>query len=95
VKVRFVYSSRLLRLISPKWVSAMTLYPYILFRRDKDSVAERTRLHELAHIEQIQRMGVLTFYVKYVWYWLRYGYKRSPLEEEARSTAERLDGTGT
>lgn len=40
--------------------------------------------HERVHVEQIQRMGILRFYLTYVWQWLRYGYQDMPLEKEAR-----------
>lgn len=40
--------------------------------------------HERVHAEQIRRMGVLRFYITYIWQWMRYGYHDMPLEKEAR-----------
>lgn len=41
--------------------------------------------HEQAHWQQAQRMGVLRWYVIYLWNNLRYGYRDNPLEIEARA----------
>lgn len=43
--------------------------------------------HELVHIAQIERMGALKFTAVYLWYLLRYGYDKHPLEIEARETS--------
>lgn len=40
--------------------------------------------HECKHAEQMERMGVLRFYVTYAWQVLRHGYRDAPLEIEAR-----------
>ena len=44
--------------------------------------------HELEHVYQIERMGVLRFYASYLWIILRTGYKNHPLEEEANDVEE-------
>ena len=44
---------------------------------------ETIRRHELVHIEQIERDGAVVFCVKYLWWLLRYGYRRNPYEIEA------------
>ena len=44
--------------------------------------------HEQCHWQQAQRMGVLRWYVTYIWQVLRYSYRNAPLEIEARE-AER------
>ena len=54
---------------------------YILPERWQD---EKLRRHEQAHWEQMKTLGVLKFYATYLWYTLRYGYKKSPLEVQAR-----------
>lgn len=41
-------------------------------------------LHELTHIEQYKRMGILPFLCRYTWYSIKYGYYNNPLEKEAR-----------
>ena len=40
--------------------------------------------HERWHLIQISRDGALTWTVKAFWYLLRYGYRNSPYEIEAR-----------
>ncbi|HMO31576.1 MAG TPA: DUF4157 domain-containing protein [Lacibacter sp.] len=44
--------------------------------------------HELVHVEQYKRLGLLRFLLIYLWYSLRYGYYNNPLEEEARAKEE-------
>ena len=46
---------------------------------------ERWVKHEMAHIEQYKRYGLIRFLVLYLWYSARYGYYNNPLEVEARS----------
>ncbi len=45
--------------------------------------------HELAHQEQMRRLGLLRFYATYMRQWKQYGYGRMPLEEEARRAQSR------
>lgn len=53
---------------------------YILAENETDKVL---RHHELIHIEQMARDGQALFWLKLVWYLIRYGYKNSPYEVEA------------
>lgn len=39
--------------------------------------------HELVHFEQMQRDGAVLWTLKWVWWTLRYGYRRNPYEREA------------
>lgn len=50
-----------------------------LFLQNPDWVA-----HELKHVEQYRRLGLLRFFALYAWYTARYGYYQNPLEKEAR-----------
>jgi hypothetical protein len=43
--------------------------------------------HELAHARQIKEEGVIKFYLKYLYYTLRYGYKNNPYEIDARRSS--------
>lgn len=54
---------------------------YLLPERMDDQTLIR---HERKHAEQIERLGVLRFYVTYAWQVLRHGYRNAPLEIEAR-----------
>lgn len=53
---------------------------YILEGHEHDPVL---RHHELIHIEQMARDGQALFWIKLVWYLIRYGYEKSPYEVEA------------
>lgn len=46
--------------------------------------------HELAHIEQYQRYGVMKFLLLYIWYSIKYGYYNNPFEIEARENEKSL-----
>lgn len=41
-------------------------------------------LHELKHIEQYQRQGMLRFLVNYLWESVKNGYRNNKFEREAR-----------
>jgi hypothetical protein len=55
---------------------------YILAERMQDEGLIR---HEQAHWEQYKRMGLLGFYVTYLWLTIRHGYWNNPMEVEARA----------
>lgn len=80
-----------------KWVEGMVLYPFVLFKNEKGKVPKHIFKHEMQHIYQIQREGLLTFYLLYLYYFFKYGYINNPYEVEARSkewnalTAEEYD----
>lgn len=46
---------------------------------------ERLVRHEQCHWQQAQRMGIVRWYVTYLWYNLQHGYWNNPLEIEARA----------
>lgn len=41
--------------------------------------------HEAKHIEQAKKEGIIKFYIKYLWFCIRYGYTNNPYEVEARA----------
>lgn len=45
--------------------------------------------HELAHIEQYKKHGLLKFLFLYLWYSVKYGYYNNPFEVEAREAEEK------
>jgi len=75
----------------PKWImwgyAGKVRYPFVLFRDSQNRVSDKLFRHELEHVYQIQREGVLKFYAKYLWYLVRRGYKNVPYEIEARAKA--------
>lgn len=80
----------------PSRYRGVVLYPYIIMRPrifltktlGADLMNNKLELetlfrHELEHCYQIQRYGVLRFYLKYVWIFLLKGYRNHSLELEA------------
>ena len=65
--------------------AGITLPPfgiYILSERIND---QRLNKHEMQHWKQYQQMGLIKFYLTYIWYNIRYGYTNNPMEIDARS----------
>lgn len=60
--------SKLVKWLCPKWVAAITLPWGIYFR---SSPTKKLLRHELAHWKQIRRDGVLKFYAKYCYEYVR------------------------
>lgn len=59
---------------------AITLYPFIFYNGEPDADTKR---HEWVHVAQIQRLGWIKFYLLYIWYHFKYGYRDNPFENEA------------
>ena len=47
--------------------------------------------HELAHVVQYKKYGLVGFLLRYLWYSIRYGYYNNPLEIEARLAEHNMD----
>ena len=58
---------------------------FILAERINETALVR---HEQRHWLQYQMLGARRFYLHYIWYTIRYGYRNNPMEVEARE-AER------
>ena len=88
MKIRRVYNSCIPKLLK---VSAITLYPFILFTRSVDGIKkcrkdpEQLFKHEYIHIEQVRRMGWFKFYFCYLVENRKTGYKQNKYEIEAYS----------
>jgi hypothetical protein len=65
--------------------AGITLPPFGIFIRAESLNNPRLIRHEQAHWAQYERMGLVRFYVLYVFYFFRYGYYNHPMEIEARS----------
>ena len=78
MKVSIVYKSRWMF-----WAAGMVLWPWVWFNPAKMHVSNRLYRHELEHCYQVKRLGRFKFYTTYLWYQLRYGYKKNPFEVEA------------
>lgn len=46
--------------------------------------------HELEHIRQYQKFGIMPFLCSYLWEWMRKGYYRNRFEVEARLAEKKL-----
>ena len=64
---------------------AMTLYPFIFVKRKHaDSFTPKVLNHELIHEAQIKELGLIRFYLMYLWFFVKGGYKRdNPFQMEA------------
>lgn len=74
------------------WVAGVAVGPLIVI---KEQVADNecVLVHELTHVQQWWREPLL-MPLKYIYYWLRYGYWDNPYEVEAFANQRRcLDGT--
>ena len=59
------------------------LYPFVLFKAEKVDVTDAIFKHEMHHVHDMRRMGVLKWYVTYLWLAIRRGYRNHPYEKEA------------
>jgi hypothetical protein len=61
-------------------IRAITLFPFVFYaKRAGDDPC--IRAHEMVHVQQVRRMGVLRFYVTYLWLKRTHGGHRGhPLE---------------
>jgi len=68
----------------PRRYAAQVLIPGLIFVLAGARVTPRLIAHELAHVDQIQRLGWVHYVVRYVTLLARYGYWNHPMEIEAR-----------
>lgn len=69
-----------LKLLNRTKILGITLWPFIFVRPNVNDVVIN---HERIHIEQQKELLVLGFYILYLWWSIKYGYRNNPLEEEA------------
>jgi hypothetical protein len=76
---------RLVRLpfLLPRWAAAQVLVPGRVFVRRGVMLSRRLLAHELVHVDQMQRMGLLRYWWAYLILLLRCGYREHPLELDA------------
>lgn len=82
MKIRIRYHVWFLR---RSWIAGITIYPFIFFKRLRLEVTDKLLRHELEHIYQVRREGWIKFYVTYLWFNIRRGYKNNPYELEANA----------
>jgi len=49
----------------PSWVAAVTLYPYIIIKKEYEG-DKCLRAHEEYHFNQIQKFGIIPWYLLYL-----------------------------
>ena len=69
----------------PPGYRAWVIAPFMFFRPSRVDTSDVLFRHEMEHMYQVCRDGWLKFYVKYLWYSMRYGYLNNPYEVEARA----------
>lgn len=86
------------KILKPLKINAIVLYPFVLYCDPKPD--PKIISHEQVHLDQIKRDGVLKFYSKYLWEYLKgrkkglshyEAYRKISYEEEA--FADRSDLT--
>ncbi len=80
------------RLLPFRGYAAMAFFGVILARRECRPLSASTVRHEDIHMAQAADCrGWILFYLRYLWYWLRYGYRRNPFEREAYENEQNAD----
>lgn len=74
-------------MLTRRGYSAITFGHVVVSARDLD---ERGWRHELAHVAQYDRYGLL-FGPLYLWHYARVGYREHPFEREAVTAAATVD----
>ena len=69
-------------LIPPRAV-AQVLLPNTILARQGVTLTPVLLAHELAHVDQLARLGLARYWLAYLWLLLRYGYDLHPMELEA------------
>ena len=67
--------------------AGVALAPFGIYILPEQLDNNRLIKHEQQHWLQWQRMGTVRYYMTYLYEVLRYGYKNSPMEKEAREAA--------
>lgn len=86
MKIRRKYNNWIPKLLN---VGAITLYPFILFKRTVPDLKTRCRhpeqlfKHEYIHIEQVRKLGWFKFYFLYLVESAKNGYRQNKYEVEA------------
>ena len=65
-----------------RYTGTTMFFPFVIVSRKSKDI-NKTLRHELIHFQQMKELWVIGFYVLYLYYWIKYGYRNSPLEREA------------
>lgn len=73
-------------------ISAITIWPFVIYRAKEEDLKGSLLNHEAIHIRQQEELWVIGFYILYVYYWLKnflyyqhssHAYYNIPFEIEA------------
>jgi hypothetical protein len=64
--------------------AGVTLAPFGIYILPEHVYSDSLVRHEQVHWAQYQRMGLVRYYLTYLYQVLRYGYRNAPMEREAR-----------
>jgi hypothetical protein len=80
------------KIIPFKGYKAIMLFGVIFARREYEPLSEIDINHEKIHREQARDCGgYVWYYLKYVYWWIRRGYRKNPFEIEAYLWQDLLD----
>lgn len=78
-----------MRVIKNKYIPvkkfvAMAVFPLIFVREDRaEEFTKEVENHEKIHFAQQKELFLIGFYLLYLFYWIKYGYRNNPFEKEA------------
>ena len=68
--------------------AGITLPPFGIYILNERIDDPRLLRHEEEHWRQSQELGTIKFYVRYLWFTLRHGYRNNPMEVQARKAED-------
>lgn len=68
----------------PTGARAQVLLPGVIFLRRNVPPTVELIAHELVHVDQLARLGLVRYWFTYLWLLARHGYWDNELEREAR-----------
>lgn len=88
MKLRIRFNYWWFKLPWNRGTAGFVFYPWVMFKRSPEEVTDRLFRHEMEHVYQVQRDGWFTFYLKWLFWTIRYGYRNNPYEVEARAVQD-------
>ncbi|MCK5614419.1 hypothetical protein KAR91_71795 [Candidatus Pacearchaeota archaeon] len=77
------------KILPSKRFIAMAVWPFIFVRKDK-KIKDEDINHEKIHFKQQKELLLIGFYILYLIFWLKYGYRNMPFEKEAYDNDDNL-----
>ncbi len=67
----------------PKRYAAQVLIPNVIFARRGVPLTERLVAHELSHVDDLKRLGLIRYWLQYLTLLVVKGYRKHPMEAQA------------